>query len=314
MAGMGSIWSSTLSVSMRAMSSTSLMSESRWSPALAICSTYSVLGSSSSSSSRSWAKPSMALSGVRSSWLTRERNSLLALLARSACSLARRSACSRAIWSVMSRLTITMPSWVPSGAVITWAWDSMVTHTPSAVFPRNRRVTRLARPSWSWARRSAVSARSSGWTTSTRRWSTSTRVGYPKIRSKAMLVVRMVPSSSRIVMTSGEAPMTVDSTRSRAATLATASFTSVMSVEIEPTATGTPSGSSSGNFTDRKVWGPSSSSMTSSNCIGSRVTRICWSRARSIGAASGQWSKSSVPTMRPPAAPNNSASARLANW
>ena len=129
-----------------------------------------------------------------------------------------------------------------------------------------------------------------------------------------MLVVRMVPSSSRMVMTSGDAPMTVDSTRSRAAMVAAASFTSVMSVEIEPTATGTPSASSSGNFTDRKVWGPSASSMTSSNCIGSRVTRICWSRARSIGAASGQWSKSSVPVTRPSAAPNSSARAWLANW
>src|SRR5260221_235102 len=38
----------------------------------------------SASISRSWPKPRMALSGVRSSWLIRERNSLLARLARSA--------------------------------------------------------------------------------------------------------------------------------------------------------------------------------------------------------------------------------------
>ncbi len=69
-------------------------------------------------------------------------------------------------------------------------------------------------------------------------------------------------------MTSGEAPMTVDITRSRAATVSTASFSSVMSVEMVPTATGIPSGSSRGNLTDRNVWVPSARGMLSSNCIG----------------------------------------------
>ena len=40
--------------------------------------------------------------------------------------------------------------------------------------------------------------------------STTARVGWPKIRSKATLVVRIVPSSSRMVITSGEAAITVE--------------------------------------------------------------------------------------------------------
>ena len=60
-----------------------------------------------SSSWSSWPNPRIALSGVRSSWLMRDRNSLLAVLARSASRLAssavaaaaRSSACSRALIS-----------------------------------------------------------------------------------------------------------------------------------------------------------------------------------------------------------------------
>src|SRR3954451_23523657 len=72
--------------SMRVMSSTSLISSSRWWPARRMRSTRACASSSRPSSTSSWPKPRIALSGVRSSWLMRERNSLLASLARSASS------------------------------------------------------------------------------------------------------------------------------------------------------------------------------------------------------------------------------------
>ena len=56
----------------------------------------------SSARASSWAKPRMVFSGVRSSWLMRDRNSLLARLARSASSLARASAASARLRSVTS--------------------------------------------------------------------------------------------------------------------------------------------------------------------------------------------------------------------
>ena len=69
------------------------------------------------SSSRSSVKPRIAVKGVRSSWLTLERNSLLARLACSAASLARRmvSACSRRFsmrfCSVISRVMARIRPW-----------------------------------------------------------------------------------------------------------------------------------------------------------------------------------------------------------
>jgi hypothetical protein len=78
--------------SMRAMSRTSLIRSSKCSPALRIWSTDSTCGSLSSSICMTWANPRTALSGVRSSWLMRDRNSLLARLARSASCLASASA------------------------------------------------------------------------------------------------------------------------------------------------------------------------------------------------------------------------------
>ena len=59
----------------------------------------SPLGGVAASISINWPKPRMALSGVRNSWLMRERNSLLALFARSASSLAAR----RAVFRLLAR-------------------------------------------------------------------------------------------------------------------------------------------------------------------------------------------------------------------
>ena len=63
--------------------------------------------------SRSCAKPRIELSGVRSSWLMRDRNSLLARLARSASSRAVRNAISAARRSVMSRVIFENPRNAP---------------------------------------------------------------------------------------------------------------------------------------------------------------------------------------------------------
>ena len=92
---------------MREISSTSLISASRWRPALTMRSTLSVAPAGSGSSCSSWPKPRIELSGVRSSWLMRERKSLLARLARSASSLAWRTAASAVLRSVMS---VEMPA------------------------------------------------------------------------------------------------------------------------------------------------------------------------------------------------------------
>src|SRR5665811_1331036 len=75
--------------SIRDRSSTSLISASRCRPALRMCSTASASSwSMAEEISRSWPNPRMAFSGVRSSWLMRDRNSLFAMLARVASSLA----------------------------------------------------------------------------------------------------------------------------------------------------------------------------------------------------------------------------------
>ncbi len=101
---------STWPDSMRARSSVSLIMCSRCQPAWRICAVQSSWCGASGclrSSSSSCVKPSSALSGVRSSWLMRDRNSLLARLAASAPSRAR-CASSSARCSVMSSITQTM--------------------------------------------------------------------------------------------------------------------------------------------------------------------------------------------------------------
>jgi len=69
---------------MRAMSSTSSINLRRWRPPFTIYPTLSPCSGLRESISSTWAKPRMAFSGVRSSWLIRERNSLFARLAVSA--------------------------------------------------------------------------------------------------------------------------------------------------------------------------------------------------------------------------------------
>ena len=89
------------------MSSTSLIRPSRWRPPRRTWEILSFCFGVGSLSSRSWPKPRMALSGVRSSWLMRERNSFLAALARWASSRAASSANSAALRSLISRCTLT---------------------------------------------------------------------------------------------------------------------------------------------------------------------------------------------------------------
>ena len=60
-----------------------------------IWSTLACWRSLSGSTSSSWPKPRIAFRGVRSSWLTRDRNSVLARVARSASSRCDSSCCAR---------------------------------------------------------------------------------------------------------------------------------------------------------------------------------------------------------------------------
>ncbi len=300
--------------STRPTSRTSLMRRRRWSPARRIWSTWPAIGGSSASTSRSCPKPRMAFSGVRSSWLIRERNSVLAWLARSASSLADLSSASRAMRSDTSRLTITTASLRSCSSSMSWAWASIVTHRSSERRTRKRSVDRRSSAVVSATNPWRTPPMSRGCTMSKRHLSTMVRVGCPKTRSNATLVLRMVPSSSAMVITSGEAPMTVESTRSRAARVAVARVSSVMSVATLPTAVGTPSGSRIGNFWASQVLGPSASVTTSSNCAASRPVRTRWSLPRRVGAASGQWSKSLVPMTASASTPSRSANARFTNW
>ncbi len=88
------------SASMRCRSSTSLTRVSRWRPALRMWSTWSMRAPARSRSS--CAKPMIALSGVRISWLMRDMNAVLLRLASSATSLSWR-ACSACWRSLRSR-------------------------------------------------------------------------------------------------------------------------------------------------------------------------------------------------------------------
>ncbi len=74
--------------SIRAMSMSSLISASRWRPAPSIRSTPSLSSSLRSDICRSWVKPRMEFSGVRSSWLVLDRNEFFAWVAFIAASLA----------------------------------------------------------------------------------------------------------------------------------------------------------------------------------------------------------------------------------
>ena len=66
------------------------------------------------SDSINWAKPRMALSGERSSWLMLERKSDLARLAFSAVALALVSAASTLLRSVRSRVSLAKPRRLPA--------------------------------------------------------------------------------------------------------------------------------------------------------------------------------------------------------
>ena len=214
--------------SMAAMSSTSLMRLSRcrapdmmW-PRLSRCS------SPRSSRSSSWAKPRMAFRGVRSSWLIRDRYSLLASLACSAASLARRRSSSRAAWPVTSRETTSRPSGVARGRLCA----SRVTQCPSAWRTRTRTS---ALSSWPVSTRRWVArncSRSSGWTNSELRALRPTRWsgGRPRIRSAAGLTDRIRPPASRIVMMSGDALMTAWRVASRSRMASSACLRSVTSM------------------------------------------------------------------------------------
>ncbi len=100
--GTGSGDSDSCPTSIRAMSSTSLIRSSRCPPPRRICCTPSVWSGVRVSICRICAKPRIAFSGVRRSWLIRDRKSLFARLARSVSSCARRSRSVAARCSVMS--------------------------------------------------------------------------------------------------------------------------------------------------------------------------------------------------------------------
>ena len=116
----GSSDSGSRPASMAAMSSTSLIKASRCRAAFRMKWRFSFCSSVRSSSSSSWANPRMAFSGVRSSWLIRDRYSLLAAFALSAASLASRSSMERCRTSsstraLRSRRSAARCSWaVPS--------------------------------------------------------------------------------------------------------------------------------------------------------------------------------------------------------
>ena len=84
----GSMESDRLPDSICEMSRTSLINWRRCWPADTMWLMLSALSGVSSSSCNSWPKPRMAVSGVRSSWLMRERNSSLAWVAARASSRA----------------------------------------------------------------------------------------------------------------------------------------------------------------------------------------------------------------------------------
>ena len=94
--------SSSLPASILEKSSRSLITLSRASAEDLTIVKYCLCSSEPEVSMASSVMPRMAFIGVRISWLTLARNSLLARLAASAASLARRSASSACFWSSMS--------------------------------------------------------------------------------------------------------------------------------------------------------------------------------------------------------------------
>ena len=118
----------------------------------------------------------MALSGVRSSWLIRDRYSLLAAFARSASALASRRARSARLRSVTSRATTDIPSTLASpsrGAAVRDTLNAW----PSARRCRVSMVTR-SEPAIRRSRATASSARSVG-TTIENGWPTASSAGRP---------------------------------------------------------------------------------------------------------------------------------------
>ena len=127
---------------MRAMSSTSLMRLSRWPPAVTTWLAQSRCAVSESGPRKIRPKPRMALSGVRSSWLMRERNSLLAALAFSASSLACWSAASvRSRRAISARSDSLVRS---SSSVRRWMRSSCeLAETPQETMLAGQRALRL---------------------------------------------------------------------------------------------------------------------------------------------------------------------------
>ena len=124
-------------LSMRERSSTSLIIASRWAPACEMCCTRACcegLSGCAVSSASSCEKPSTALSGVRSSWLMRERNSVLAALARSAASAAS-SASSTRLRALVSMIK-PRNSERPSSALTTATRLLMCSTRPSLAMKR----------------------------------------------------------------------------------------------------------------------------------------------------------------------------------
>ncbi len=133
----------TWPASTRAMSSTSLMSPSRCFPPLTICVTHSASRGLSSRISSSCPNPRIALSGVRSSWLMRERNSLLARFAASAsffaCSSPTATSCKpaetimRSIFSILSCSLVSLSCVFSCRISVSMRWRSIAAANTLAI-------------------------------------------------------------------------------------------------------------------------------------------------------------------------------------
>ena len=153
--------SSSRSDSMPAMSSTSLIMASRCLPPRRMWPTASSCDGVRPSISSSCAKPSTALSGVRSSWLIRDRNSSFAALARSASSWALRAVASAFLRSVMS-VMVPATRIGPSSVVVTGSLVCRIQRiSPSGRMIRSSTWVELFRSAP--AVTAADSSRSSGW-------------------------------------------------------------------------------------------------------------------------------------------------------
>ena len=110
----------------------------------------------------SWVKPSTALSGVRSSWLMRERNCDLAWISRSASAVCWRVS-SASFASVTSQLTPTRRIGLPLSSLTRAEREASQRQLPSGIFQRNSYEVGSV-PTAAFGSESSTCGRSSGCT------------------------------------------------------------------------------------------------------------------------------------------------------